>query len=183
MKNGEFANGLIAMLQKPKFMVAIREVAAVFAEVRNHGGRAYVGGNGGCSGIASDFTNSLRSQVTPGMKAYCLNDSMPFITSAADQNEYGRTFQDYLIVEEIGKKDVFVGVSASGNCENVIQAMMEAVRQEAAIVAFVGQKECQVFEQFMRYKRLTMFTALHPDPRGQEIMIKAATDMVAGEMM
>jgi phosphoheptose isomerase len=117
------------------------------------------------------------------MKAYCLNDNMPFITSVAGDKDFGLVFQDFVIAEDMGRKDVLVGISASGNSDNVIQAFMEAVRQETAIVAFVGQKECQIMEQFMRYDRMVTFMGLHPDRRGQEDLIGIATNMVVGEMM
>lgn len=183
MKNGEYLNGLIGTLQKPKFMTPIREISSVLMEVRNHNGRAFVCGSGGCGSISSQFVKNLRKDITPGMKAYCLNDNVPFITSMADENEFGRAWQDMLVVEEVGRKDVLVGISASGNSENVIQAMMEAVRQESSIVAFVGRRECQVMEQFLRYDRLTVYSGLHPDPRGQEDLIAIACHMVVGEMM
>ena len=183
MKNGEYLNGIIASLQRPKFAGEVREVATALREVRNHGGRLYTCGNGGSSTIASHFAQDLRKNITPGMKAFCLSDNVPFVTAVSNDDDFGKIFSDHLVVEELTKKDVLVGISCSGNSLNVIQAMYEAVKAESTIVAMVGRKECQVMEQFLRYPKLVVFMGLHPDIRGQWDLIVIGCHMVGGEMM
>ena len=183
MKNGEYLNGLISSMQRPKFAAATREIATALKEVRNHDGRLYACGNGGSGAIASHFVQDLRKNITPGMRAFCLNDNMPFLTATANDGDFGQIFQDFLVVEQLSKKDVLVGITCSGNSMNVIQAMYEAVRQEATIVAMIGHRECQVMEQFLRYPKLVVFLGLHPDIRGQEDLIGVGCHMVVGEMM
>lgn len=183
MRNGDYLNGLIATLQNAKFAGQVREVATALREVRNHGGRLFVCGNGGSSSIASHFAQDLRKNITPAMKAFCLSDNVPFLTAVSNDDDFGKIFSDYLAVEELTRKDVLVGISCSGNSQNVIQAMYEAVKAESTVVALIGRKECQIMEQFLRYPKLVTLMGLHPDIRGQEDLLHVACHMVVGEMM
>ncbi len=182
LRNGEYLNGIIATLQRPKFIEAVREVSSALCAVRNHNGRVYLCGNGGSSAIASHFAQDLRKSVVPGMKAFCLSDNVSFLTATANDSDYGKVFADALVVEELGKRDALIGISCSCNSENVLQAMQEAVRADATIIAMIGHKECQVVEQFLRYDKMVFFYGLHPDIRGQEDLISIGCHMIVGEM-
>lgn len=183
MKTSEYLNGLIATLQRPKFAQAAKEVAGALREVRNHDGRVYTCGNGGSSALASHFAQDLRKNITPGMKAYCLSDSVPFLTATANDDAYGKIFSDTLIIEELQKKDALVAISCSGNSENVLEAMREAARQNATILAFTGRRESQITEQFLRYEKKIFFFGIHPVIEGEEDLLHVACHMVIREMM
>ena len=84
--------------------------------------------------------NSIPGTIVPGaqrFKAIALTDNVPLITAWANDTEYANVFVEQLDpLVEAG--DVVIGISGSGNSENVLRAMRLAKAREAHTIGFTG---------------------------------------------
>lgn len=92
-------------------------------------------GNGGsgasCSHIVNDFQKGC------GLKALCLNDSVPLVSAWANDVSWSNVFAPQVAVwGESG--GVLVAVSGSGNSENVLRAAREACSCAMVVVTLTG---------------------------------------------
>ena len=112
-------------------------------DARERGASIFFIGNGGSSATASHFVNDLtigtQSYETP-FKAFCLSDNQPIVTAVANDFGYDEIFvRQMKIYAKPG--DVLVGISASGNSKNVVDAFKYARSidvKTVAITAFDG---------------------------------------------
>jgi D-sedoheptulose 7-phosphate isomerase len=114
-------------------------------EARNKEASVFFIGNGGSAATASHFANDIaigtNDYVLP-YKAVSLTDNNAIITAIGNDHGYDQIFIRQLKI--FGKpNDVLVGISASGNSENIINAFNYATEIEMdtiAITAFDGGK-------------------------------------------
>jgi len=101
----------------------------------------YIMGNGGSAATASHMANDLAKGTlvngAPRFKAIALTDNVPSITAWANDTEYARVFEAQLdpLVEP---GDVVIGISGSGNSENVLRAVRLARARGAHTIGFTG---------------------------------------------
>jgi len=114
-------------------------------EARSRAATIYFIGNGGSAATASHFANDLaigtNSYDLP-FKVVSLTDNMPVITALANDYGYDEIFVRQLKVYGV-KGDILVGISASGNSSNLINAFDYAKSsgiKTIAITAFDGGK-------------------------------------------
>ena len=99
--------------------------------------RVYIFGNGGSSATASHFVVDL--QKMKGVRAFCLNDNVPSITAYANDVNYSSIFSEQVEVL-VTKNDLVIGISGSGESENVIRGILRAKELEAYTVGITGYK-------------------------------------------
>jgi len=101
----------------------------------------YVLGNGGSASTASHIANDLsKATIVPGrrrMRVVSLSDNVALISAWANDVSYDCVFKEQLEnLLEAG--DVVLGISASGNSPNVLQAMEFARERGAVRLAWTG---------------------------------------------
>ncbi|WP_337742513.1 D-sedoheptulose 7-phosphate isomerase [Fusobacterium gonidiaformans] len=116
------------------------KVARALAEVFRKKGKALICGNGGsnCDAMhfAEEFTGRFRKE-RPALPAISLSDSS-HITCVG--NDYGFDFIFSKGVEAYGQEgDMFLGISTSGNSQNVIEAVKVAKERKMITVALLGK--------------------------------------------
>lgn len=98
-------------------------------------------GNGGSASTASHFARDLRigSKVEgkPRLRATSITDNMAMVTSLANDMDYNSIFREQL-VDQINEGDVVIGISASGNSPNVLNAIEYAREKGAITIALTG---------------------------------------------
>lgn len=98
-------------------------------------------GNGGSASTASHFARDLRigSKVEgkPRVRATSITDNMAMVTSLANDMDYDSVFKEQL-VDQINEGDVVIGISASGNSPNVLNAIEYAREKGAITIALTG---------------------------------------------
>jgi D-sedoheptulose 7-phosphate isomerase len=110
-------------------------------DVRDHGGTVFVAGNGGSAATAMHLVNDLgkatkRSGRRP-MRAMCLSDNVSWLTALANDEGYARAFSGQM--ENFALEgDLLLVISASGNSENLIDAVQLAVHREVRTAALLG---------------------------------------------
>jgi len=121
---------------------AIENVVKTIVDTFNKQGTIYIFGNGGSSATASHVAGDWIKGVSYGMegkrlKIICLNDNFPAMSAISNDISY-----DDIFVEQLKnfceKKDLVIGISGSGNSENVVKAIIYANGLGATTVAIVG---------------------------------------------
>ncbi len=101
----------------------------------------FVFGNGGSASTAShlcgDFIKGISFDLDKRFKAVCLNDNIPALMAIANDISYDDIFVEQL-KNYLKKDDVVIGISCSGNSNNVIKALEYANKTGAVTVAFCG---------------------------------------------
>lgn len=86
----------------------------------------FVCGNGGSASTASHFACDINKGVSWGMdkrfRMICLNDSIPTMLAYANDTSYNDVFVEQLR-NFMNKGDLVIGISGSGNSENVLRAI------------------------------------------------------------
>lgn len=116
---------------------AASKIAAAFRK----GGKLIVFGNGGSAADAQHFAAELVVKFEKKRKALpaiALNVNTSVITSCANDFSYEEVFSRQLEAM-LGKGDVVVGISTSGNSPNVARALEYASSRGAVTVAFSGR--------------------------------------------
>lgn len=98
-------------------------------------------GNGGsastASHMANDFSKGICTNSQKRFKALSLTDNASFLTAISNDKGYEEIFADQLKVF-LKKGDVVIGLSASGNSQNIINALQYAKAHGAKTIGFVG---------------------------------------------
>lgn len=122
--------------------VILRAVGAI-AKAMSAGGKLLVCGNGGSAAdaqhVAAEFVGRFSKTLERGpLPALALTTDTSFLTAFC--NDY--CFEDLFVrqVEALGQKgDVLLGVSTSGNSENVLRAFLAARKKEMVTIGLTGQ--------------------------------------------
>ena len=100
-------------------------------------------GNGGSAAdsqhIATEFTIRLIHEIMrKGLPAIALTTDTSALTAGG--NDIGFEYTFARLVEALGRKgDVLVGISTSGNSENIIRAVQKAHETEMYVIGFLGK--------------------------------------------
>lgn len=129
------------ILQNQDLKDTILSIANAFIKAYENGNCLRFCGNGGSAGDAQHIAAELSGRFyfdRPPLDAEALHVNSSYLTAVA--NDYGYDVVYERMVEAQGKKgDVLVGLSTSGNSENVLRAMKKAKELGMVTVAFTGQ--------------------------------------------
>jgi D-sedoheptulose 7-phosphate isomerase len=119
----------------------IEESASIITTAFRRGHRLYLCGNGGSAAdaqhLAAEFTGRFYRDRNP-LPAEALHVNTSFITGIANDYSYEEVYQR--AVKAFGKKgDVLIGLSTSGNSQNVVLAQEEARKLGLIVISFTGE--------------------------------------------
>ena len=119
----------------------IAEVIDVLQYARAQGSQVFIMGNGGSAATASHFVCDLakntRLEGLPPFRVIGLTDNMAIFSAYANDEGYENVLSQQL-ANLIQPGDIVIGISASGNSKNVINAMQEAQKHDATTIGFTG---------------------------------------------
>lgn len=125
-------------------MVRMDEVEAAWRllhDVMQRDGWVYLCGNGGSAATAShlavDLGKNLKRKPNRRMRVLSLTDNVPWITALANDLSYDDCFSEQLR-NYIKPGDLIIGISASGDSENVVRAFRLAQDYGADRLALIG---------------------------------------------
>ncbi len=120
---------------------AIEKMANLFLETYHAGGNIYTFGNGGSGASAShaagDFLKGASYGLEKRFRMICLNDNAAALMAIANDIGYEDIFVEQL-KNFIKPIDLVIGISGSGNSENVVRAIEFAKTKNAKTVAMTG---------------------------------------------
>jgi D-sedoheptulose 7-phosphate isomerase len=104
------------------------------------GGKIIIAGNGGSLCDAMHFAEELSGQyreARPALAALALSD-VALMSCAANDYSYDKVFSRG--VEAYGRPgDIFIGLTTSGNSQNIIEAVKAAKKLQMQTIAFLGK--------------------------------------------
>lgn len=121
---------------------AIAEAGRRIAERVAKGGKIMLCGNGGSAAdsqhMAAEFTSRLRASLErPPIAAIALTTDTSFLTARANDYGFDEVFER--LVLGLGQPvDVLIGISTSGNSENVVRAVKCCQARNILTVGFLG---------------------------------------------
>jgi len=132
----------------------LQEILALLEETYRQGRRIFIMGNGGSAATASHFALDLaKNTIMPGaprVKAISLTDHVPLITAWSNDTAYEHIFAEQL-ANMIEPGDLVIGISASGNSLNVINALKVAKKSRAATIGLLGARGGQIKQMVDAY--------------------------------
>jgi len=119
----------------------IANIAEALFQTYQRGKQIIIMGNGGSASTASHFARDLRIGTAvkdkPRVNATSITDNMAMVTSLANDVDYDSVFKEQL-VGQLNEGDVVIGISASGNSPNVLNAIEYARESGAMTIALTG---------------------------------------------
>ncbi len=122
----------------------VNRIMEELEQARRDDRQVFVIGNGGSASSAShwacDFGKGVNVEGIKRFRISSLTDNMAWITALGNDISYADIFVEPLR-NALRPGDVVVGLSVSGNSENVVRAFQYAKEQGATVIALVGAKE------------------------------------------
>ena len=119
----------------------IQEIYLKLKDAQDNGNRIFVMGNGGSSSTSSHFVSDLlKTSLTVNQnrpKAISLTDNIPVLMAWANDTSFENIFANQL-ENFVEKDDIVIGISGSGNSENVIKAIQFANEKNAQTICLLG---------------------------------------------
>lgn len=116
-------------------------------------GNIYIFGNGGSASTASHFANDFNKGISEFTEkkfhVCCLNDNISTVMAIANDISYDSVFE-FQMRGKVSDRDLVIGISGSGNSENVIRGISLANQvgaMTAGLCGFTGgklSKEAQI---------------------------------------
>ena len=133
-------------------LLEIKLFIEILLEARESGVTIFFMGNGGSAATASHFANDLAfgtNDYEKPFKVMSITDNVPVLTALGNDYGYDEIFVRQLRVHG-SKGDIIVGISSSGNSQNLISAFEYATTvgiKSIALTAFDGGKMRKIADQ------------------------------------
>ena len=132
-------SALLGELDREAIAAALEVLKTAYAADR----RVFLCGNGGSSATAAHLVNDLTkmpmTRGRKGMRAVNLSDNVPLLMAISNDMEYADVF--VLPLKAFFQPgDVVIGISASGNSENVLRAIRYANDNGGVTIGLCGFK-------------------------------------------
>ena len=118
----------------------LKKILEVLFTARENGNRIYVMGNGGSASTSTHFVSDLlKTSIMENknrFKAISLSDNIPVVFAWSNDVSFDSIFVEQLR-NFIDKNDVVIGISGSGNSENVINAINFANKSVFCATSFI----------------------------------------------
>lgn len=120
---------------------SINQVMNLLENARVEEHKIFICGNGGSAATAShfccDFNKGVSEKQDKKYNFECLSDNVPTMMAIANDISYDEVFR-YQLKCKMNRGDILIGISGSGNSQNVINAMKYAKECAGVTVAIVG---------------------------------------------
>lgn len=129
-----------ALLRDAGLMARIEEVVVALTHTFKNGNHVYFCGNGGSAADAQHLAAELSGRFyinRDALPAEALHVNTSYLTAVANDYSYDVIYAR--LIKGIGKKgDVLIGLSTSGNSENIVKAFDQAKQSGLITIGFTG---------------------------------------------
>ena len=129
------------LLQDQAYLASVAAIGLVMAGSLSQGGRVFFCGNGGSAADAQHLAAELTGRFLkerPSLAGIALTTNTSTLTAIANDYSYEEIFSRQ--IEGLARaEDVLLGISTSGDSENVVRAMQVARRMMVSTVALTGK--------------------------------------------
>lgn len=129
------------LLNNDKLIFKIASVAELCVKTYQQGKRILIAGNGGSAADAQHIAAEFVSRFIfdrPGLPALALTTDTSMLTAIGNDYGFDKLFSRQLQAQG-NEGDIFIGISTSGNSENIIQAVAMAKEKGILSVALCGE--------------------------------------------
>lgn len=123
-------------------VLTLQQIFEMLIRARDNNKMIFVMGNGGSASTASHFVSDLLktslTKNTNRFKAISLSDNTPVLLAWANDTSYDEIFASQL-QNFLTKDDVVIGISGSGNSENVLKGIEYANSIHAHTISLTGK--------------------------------------------
>ena len=130
-----------AIVNEQTLMHTVGKIANAITTCYRNAGKVLFCGNGGSAADAQHLAAELSGRFyfdRPPLDAEALHVNSSYVTAVANDYSYDEIYSRY--VNGVGKKgDVLIGISTSGNSENILRALKVAKSKEMVTVAMTGE--------------------------------------------
>ena len=132
---------LLEKMRKSEYPTQVECIANLLIKTLQSGNKILIAGNGGSAADAQHFAAEMVGKFEKermGLPVIALTTDTSILTSIGNDCGYEYIFERQ--IEAIGNKnDVFVGISTSGNSENILRAMKEARKKGMITIGLLGR--------------------------------------------
>jgi len=138
----QYAGDILTQVKNALSNIRLDHVLQVVEALRKayrEGRTVFIMGNGGSSASASHLACDLRyaEGKQNHLRVVCLTDNVPLLTALGNDLGHAHVFKSQ-IEQQVASGDLVLVLSASGNSENIIQALELARQRGAVTVGFLG---------------------------------------------
>ncbi len=139
---------MMASIEAKQRFLLLDDQLAVFDKMVNEvvdryrlGGRLYIAGNGGSAAdaqhLAAEFVSKLARDRAP-LAAEALTVDSSILTAIGNDYGYDQVFSRQ-IAGKMTNKDIFLGITTSGQSPNILNALETCRRMEIPSIVFTGR--------------------------------------------
>jgi D-sedoheptulose 7-phosphate isomerase len=129
-----------AFLTNDQQLNIFNKASKIVLECYQNGGRLYIAGNGGSAAdaqhLAAEFVSKLAKDRAP-LPAEALTVDTSVLTAIANDYGYEQIFARQ-IMAKITNQDIFLGITTSGNSQNIIKALEVCRAKKIKTILFTG---------------------------------------------
>ncbi len=141
IKSFEEKKELMKTLEHNSYLENVEKASDVLSSAIKNGNKILIAGNGGSAADAQHFAGEIVGRFMfnrPSAPALSLCVDPSVMTCIANDYGYDEVFARQ--IEGLGKSgDVFIGISTSGNSENILKALDKAKERNMKTVCFLGK--------------------------------------------
>ncbi len=129
------------LLEDEALISIVSALADRIVDCIQEGGKLVICGNGGSASDALHFAGEIVGRFVKERKAWpaiVLNADVATMTAVANDYGYEEVFARQ-VEGHVKKGDVFIGISTSGNSENVYRAQLKAKKMGVLTACFAGK--------------------------------------------
>lgn len=128
------------ILNNKELTSLIEEISIKAIELYESGKKIMLAGNGGSAADAQHIAGELVSRFyfdRPGLPALALTTDSSILTAIGNDYGYEKLFSRQIQANGVAG-DMFVGISTSGNSQNILEALKECKNQKITTVGLTG---------------------------------------------
>lgn len=129
------------LLEDVDLLDRVSMAATMIEDAYKNNKKVLIAGNGGSAGDAQHIAAELVSRFfydRPGLPAIALTTDSSMLTAIGNDYGFEKIFSRQVQAQGISG-DIFIGISTSGNSENVIKAVHEAKKMGLKTIGLTGQ--------------------------------------------
>ena len=122
-------------------LTQIALAADLITTAYNKGNKLLIAGNGGSAADSQHIAAELVSRFfydRPGLPAIALTTDSSMLTAIGNDYGFGKLFQRQVEAQGVAG-DVFIGISTSGNSENIVNAVLAAKSKGLHTIGLTGE--------------------------------------------
>ncbi|GAB6120613.1 D-sedoheptulose-7-phosphate isomerase [Dysgonomonas termitidis] len=137
-----------AILTDITLLKNIQDAAGMITDAYKQGGKTLLAGNGGSAADAQHIAGEFVSRFyfdRPGIPSIALSTDTSILTAIGNDYGFDRLFERQ-VQAHAQAADVFIGITTSGNSENIVRALMACKEKGIKSVILTGKRGGRVSE-------------------------------------